>query len=170
MTRGAKPLEHRVGWRPLGDYLVLGFEHILPEGPDHVLFVLGLFLLSPRLKPLLWQVTAFTVAHSITLILSSYEKISLPASVVEPLIAASITLIALENIFSSKLSPWRVLVVFAFGLLSARHPGCRTRITAICFPVARVQKIAHTSMVFRSWVVQETVNRRNWQIAIHLMN
>jgi hypothetical protein len=99
------------------EYLRLGFEHILPEGPDHVLFVLGLFLLSPRLKPLLWQVTAFTVAHSITLILSSYEQISLPAAVVEPLIALSISLVALENIFTSRLHAWRVVVVFGFGLL-----------------------------------------------------
>jgi hypothetical protein len=110
--------ELRASWlATVWDYLALGFEHILPEGPDHVLFVLGLFLLSPRLKPLLWQVTAFTVAHSITLILSSYQRISLPSSVVEPLIAVSISLIALENLFTAGLKPWRVLVVFAFGLL-----------------------------------------------------
>ncbi len=110
--------DHSTSWLTTAwEYLALGFLHILPEGPDHVLFVLGLFLLSPRLKPLLWQVTAFTVAHSITLILSSYQKISLPASVVEPLIAVSISLIALENVFTSGLGPWRVLVVFGCGLL-----------------------------------------------------
>ena len=48
-------------------YIELGYNHILPLGLDHILFVLSLFLLSPKLKPVLWQATAFTVAHSITL-------------------------------------------------------------------------------------------------------
>ena len=88
---------------PRREYLALGFEHILPDGLDHILFVLGLFLLSPRLKPLLWQVTAFTVAHSISLALSSCQVVSLPVSVVEPLIALSIALVALENLFTTQL-------------------------------------------------------------------
>ena len=83
----------------------------------HVLFVLGLFLLSPRLRPLLWQVTAFTVAHSITLALSLYGVVSLPASIVEPLIALSIAFVAVENICSTRLRAWRVGVVFLFGLV-----------------------------------------------------
>lgn len=98
-------------------YLVVGFEHILPKGLDHILFVLGLFLLSPKLGPLLWQVTAFTAAHTLTLALSMYGVASLPASVVEPLIAASIACVAIENLFTSELKPWRPAVVFAFGLL-----------------------------------------------------
>lgn len=99
------------------DYLVLGFEHILPKGLDHILFVLALFFLSTKFRPLLWQVTAFTAAHSVTLALSSYGVISLPSSVVEPLIAVSIALVAIENIFTTQLRPWRPLVVFVFGLL-----------------------------------------------------
>lgn len=98
-------------------YLVMGFEHILPKGLDHILFVLGLYLLSPQLKPLLWQVTAFTVAHSVTLALSIYNVVSLPASIVEPLIALSITFIAVENVFTTKLHVWRPVIVFLFGLL-----------------------------------------------------
>lgn len=98
-------------------YLVLGFEHILPHGLDHILFVLGLFLLSPKLAPLLWQVTAFTVAHSITLALAAFNVVSLPPSVVEPLIALSITYVAVENVLTPDLKRWRPLVVFAFGLL-----------------------------------------------------
>jgi hypothetical protein len=62
-------------------------------------------------------VTAFTVAHSITLALSLYGVISLPASVVEPLIALSIVYVAVENIIVAELKPWRVWVVFGFGLL-----------------------------------------------------
>ena len=98
-------------------YLALGFEHILPLGLDHILFVVGLFLLSPRLKPLLWQVTAFTVAHSVTLALSMYDVVSLPARIVEPLIALSIAYVAMENVMTGELKPWRPFVVFAFGLL-----------------------------------------------------
>lgn len=99
------------------EYTTLGFTHILPLGLDHILFVLGLFLLSTRLKPLLVQVTAFNVAHTLTLALSVYGVVSLPPAVVEPLIAASIVFVAVENLLTSKLKPWRPLVVFGFGLL-----------------------------------------------------
>ncbi len=100
-----------------GQYLVLGFTHILPKGLDHMLFVLGLFLLSTRLAPLLWQVTAFTLAHSITLALSMYGVIALSPAIVEPLIAASIVAVAVENLLTARLHAWRVFVVFGFGLL-----------------------------------------------------
>ena len=99
------------------DYIVLGFEHILPLGLDHILFVLGLFLLSIRLGPLLWQISAFTLAHTLTLGLSIYGIISLPPSIVEPLIAISIAYVGIENCLYSQLKPWRVLLVFMFGLL-----------------------------------------------------
>jgi hypothetical protein len=98
-------------------YLALGFTHILPGGLDHVLFVLGIFLFAARVKPVLVQVTAFTVAHSITLGLSIYGVVSLPSAVVEPLIALSIVYVAVENVLRPSLSSWRVAVVFAFGLL-----------------------------------------------------
>lgn len=95
----------------------LGFTHIVPKGLDHILFVLGLFLLNPGWRPLLWQVTAFTVAHSITLALAIQGSISVPSEIVEPIIALSITIIALENVLSRELKPWRPLVVFTFGLI-----------------------------------------------------
>jgi len=98
-------------------YLKLGFTHIVPEGPDHILFVLGIFLLSRRLKPILQQVTAFTIAHTLTLGLSIYGVVSLPPSVVEPLIALSIVFVAVENILTPELRPSRIALVFAFGLL-----------------------------------------------------
>ena len=98
-------------------YLWLGYVHILPRGLDHILFVLGLFLLSPRLKPLLLQVTAFTIAHSITLGLSIYGIVSLPSRIVEPLIALSIAYVAIENLLTRELKPWRIALVFMFGLL-----------------------------------------------------
>lgn len=98
-------------------YLWLGYTHILPQGADHILFVLGLFLLSARVKPLLLQVTAFTIAHSITLGLSMYGIVSLPSRVVEPLIAFSIAYVAIENLVTRELKRWRIAVVFLFGLL-----------------------------------------------------
>ncbi|WP_462251804.1 HupE/UreJ family protein [Ferruginibacter sp.] len=100
-----------------GIYLQLGFTHILPLGLDHILFVLSLFLLNPKLKPVLWQATAFTVAHTITLGLAMYKVIKPPVNVVEPVIALSIMYVALENIFSSKLKASRIGVVFLFGLI-----------------------------------------------------
>lgn len=101
----------------LGQYVVLGFEHILPKGLDHILFVLGLFLLSAKLRPLFWQITAFTVAHSVTLALSTYGMLSLPSRLVETMIAMSIAYVAIENVLTTKLKPWRPAVVFMFGLL-----------------------------------------------------
>jgi hypothetical protein len=98
-------------------YLWLGYTHILPKGLDHILFVLGIFLLSPRLKTMLLQVTAFTVAHSITLGLSMYGIVSLPSRIVEPLIALSIAYVAIENLVTRELKPWRIALVFMFGLL-----------------------------------------------------
>jgi hypothetical protein len=98
-------------------YLVLGFEHILPKGLDHILFVLGLYLLSTRLRPLLGQITAFTVAHSVTLALAMFEVASLPSRLVESFIALSIAYVAVENLFVRDLKPWRPALVFAFGLL-----------------------------------------------------
>jgi hypothetical protein len=106
--------------RPLdtfGRFLALGFQHILPEGLDHVLFVLGLALLGARLGPLLVQVTAFTLAHTVTLALSTYGLVQLSPRVVEPLIALSIAYVAIENVVRPRLSALRVVLVFSFGLL-----------------------------------------------------
>ena len=98
-------------------YLKLGYQHIIPLGLDHILFVLSLFLLSPKLKPVLWQATAFTVAHSITLGLAMYHIITPVAAIIEPVIALSIMYVALENIFSPRLKSSRIGIVFLFGLV-----------------------------------------------------
>jgi hypothetical protein len=114
---GAAPVGEPGRWLVARQYLALGFKHIVPEGTDHILFVLGLFLLGSRLQQLLWQVTAFTVAHSITLGLSLYGVFRLSPLVVEPLIALSIAFVAVENICTPELKPWRPFVVFGFGLM-----------------------------------------------------
>lgn len=99
------------------DYLAIGFDHILPKGTDHILFVIGLFLLNARFSSLLWQVSSFTLAHTLTLGLGIYGIVQVPAAVVEPLIAASIVYVCVENLFCDHLTRWRPLVVFFFGLL-----------------------------------------------------
>jgi hydrogenase/urease accessory protein HupE len=114
LDRAVVPLSR---WNIIKQYLALGFTHILPKGLDHVLFVLGIFLLAVRLKPVLWQVTAFTLAHTITLALTIYGVVSLPSTIVEPLIALSIVYVAVENVFTDRLHTWRPVVVFCFGLL-----------------------------------------------------
>ncbi len=101
----------------LYDYVAIGFVHIVPRGIDHILFVLGLYLLSAQLRPLLTQVTAFTLAHSITLALGVYGVVEISPKIVEPLIALSIVYVAVENVVLARLSPWRPFVIFAFGLL-----------------------------------------------------
>ncbi len=107
--------------RPLAEvivsYVVIGFEHIVPLGLDHILFILGIFLLSTRMRPLLWQVTMFTVAHTLTLGLAMAGLISLPANIVEPLIALSIAYVGVENIWAHSLHRSRLVLVFLFGLL-----------------------------------------------------
>ncbi len=74
-------------------------------------------MLSTALRPLVLQVTSFTVAHTITLALGFLDIVQIPASIVEPLIAASIVYVCIENIMTDELHKWRTLVVFCFGLL-----------------------------------------------------
>lgn len=98
-------------------YLKLGYQHIIPYGIDHILFVISLCLLSTNIKTIFWQATAFTVAHSITLALSMKSMIVAPGAVVEPIIALSIVFVAIENMLLTTLKPWRILIVFLFGLI-----------------------------------------------------
>ncbi|HRH61291.1 MAG TPA: HupE/UreJ family protein [Chitinophagaceae bacterium] len=104
---------HEVFWF----YMKMGITHIIPEGLDHILFVVSLCLLSNKIKTILWQATAFTVAHSITLALAAKNIIVAPSQLVEPIISLSIMFVAIENIIISELKPWRVLIVFFFGLI-----------------------------------------------------
>ena len=101
----------------ISNYLYQGILHIIPKGLDHILFILALFLLSTQFKPLLWQVTVFTLAHTITLLLAGYQLVNVSGSIVEPLIALSIAFVALENMLHNQLKSWRILIIFAFGLL-----------------------------------------------------
>lgn len=99
------------------DYIVIGFEHIIPLGLDHILFVIGVYLLSQAWRALIWQVSAFTLAHTITLALATLGLVNVSPSIVEPLIALSITYVAVENLFHHRLSKGRIALIFGFGLL-----------------------------------------------------
>ena len=113
-------------------YLKLGFRHIVPEGTDHILFVLGLFFLGITWRKLLAQTTVFTVAHATTLFLSTYGIFSLPSKYVEPAIALSIAFIALENVFRPRLGIGRLAVVFSFGLIHGL--GFASSLSEVPFP------------------------------------
>lgn len=107
--------------RPLhetfGLYIKIGVQHILPTGLDHILFVLALFFTAAGWRALLIQISAFTVAHTLTLMMAATGVISPPASIVEPLIALTIALVAFENVLFKDMQRWRPLVVIIFGLI-----------------------------------------------------
>jgi hydrogenase/urease accessory protein HupE len=98
-------------WR----YLVTGIKHIF-LGYDHIAFLVAIMLWARRLIPVIKIVTAFTIAHSITLSLAALDVVAVPSALVEPAIAASIVFVAVENFFSKNIdSRWRI--TFLFGLV-----------------------------------------------------
>ena len=98
-------------------FTIIGFDHVIPMGWDHILFIVGMALSSLKWKKLLILVSSFTLAHTITLGMSMYEIVSLDERIVEPLIAFSISYIAIENFFRHSSSIRQVILVFGFGLL-----------------------------------------------------
>jgi hydrogenase/urease accessory protein HupE len=106
-----------ISWQVLRDYFRHGLLHIL-TGYDHLLFITALVLSVRSLWELVKVITAFTLAHSITLALSACDLFRLSSSVVEPMIAASIIFVALQNVFRpDQTHGWtRLAVAFFFGL------------------------------------------------------
>jgi len=100
-----------------GLYIEIGIRHILPGGLDHILFVLAIFFSTRRWRPLLIQVSAFTVAHTLTLGLVAAGVFAPPAHIVEPIIAATIAFVAIEALIFKDMTRWRPFLVFAFGLI-----------------------------------------------------
>ena len=98
-------------------YLWFGFDHILPGGLDHLLFVAGLFLGSRRIRELIGLISTYTLAHTLTLGLAALSWVEVSATVVEPLIAVSIAWIAVENLRTNPSVWWRAGVVLLFGLI-----------------------------------------------------
>lgn len=103
------------------DILWMGYRHVIPDGLDHLLFILALFLMAREWRPLLSQSLAFTVAHSITLALVSSGLLNLslwPGTwLIEPLIALSIAIVAAENCWTDSNTKHRILIIFGFGLI-----------------------------------------------------
>jgi hypothetical protein len=153
------------------EFLGFGFKHIIPYGLDHVLFVLGLFLLSTRLKPLLTQVTAFTAAHTVTLALSTTGVFRLSSSIVEPAIAASIAFVAIENLCTDRVRARRVLVVFMLGLLHGLGfagalaelglPAGHTALALLSFNAG--VEFGQLAVLLAAWIlVGRPFNKRPW--------
>ncbi|MDP0490054.1 MAG: HupE/UreJ family protein [Verrucomicrobiota bacterium JB023] len=117
VTPGRKAEPNRAVFSSWWAWLVAGFEHVLPLGLDHILFILGLYFLSAKWKPLLAQSLVFTVAHTITLGLTVAGIIPFDGEIVEPLIALSIAYVAIENLFFEEVKPWRLSLIFGLGLL-----------------------------------------------------
>ena len=105
----------------IATYTLLGFEHIL-LGIDHLLFVFALLLLVPGRRMLIWTITSFTLAHSLTLAAATMGWVHVPQSPVEAVIALSILFVAMEIVHWKQGRPgitrrWPWLVAFTFGLL-----------------------------------------------------
>jgi hypothetical protein len=162
-------------WR----YLRLGFTHIIPGGPDHALFVLGLFLLTPRPRAVAWQITAFTVAHTVTLTLATLHLVRLPAGIVEPTIAATIAFIGIENLATRRVHPWRPAVAFLFGLIHGL--GFASALSEVGLPTGQLVsgliafsigvECGHLAVLFAAFLLIARFRDRPWyrrRIAIPL--
>lgn len=110
-------MEEAAGYQAAWFYLALGFQHIVPDGLDHILFISALCLGNTKLRQVLWQATAFTLAHSVTLALAMKQIIAVDEGLIEPVIALSIAFVAVENLLMKRWNPWRILIVFLFGLV-----------------------------------------------------
>lgn len=98
-------------------WIHLGFIHIIPDGLDHILFILAIFLLKPKWKPLLIQSSIFTLTHTLTLGAAMLGLLSIPSSIIEPLIALSIAWVAFENLQRKEPNTRRYLIIGCFGLV-----------------------------------------------------
>jgi hydrogenase/urease accessory protein HupE len=110
--------EHKAS-NQIGEFFLLGAEHLL-FGLDHVLFLLALMIGARRLRDVVVTASAFTAAHSITFLLAAMGVVNVPGAIVEPVIAASIVVVAVANLLGreeDRLGRWRLPIVFAFGLV-----------------------------------------------------
>ncbi|MBA3827473.1 MAG: HupE/UreJ family protein [Taibaiella sp.] len=152
-------------------YVCLGFTHIIPYGFDHILFILCVFFLNTNIRNIVLQASMFTLAHSITLGLAMYGVIHPPTAVVEPLIALSIVFLALENVFSNKVKPWRMAMVFLFGMVHGMGfagalsqlgmPEYAFAAALVSFNVG-VELGQLTIILFMYWVVAKSFSNKTW--------
>jgi hypothetical protein len=114
---GVTDLENLSRSETLWLYLQSGFNHIIPLGVDHILFILCLFLGSKNLRSLLIQATTFTIAHTVTLGLSMFSIVQLPSHIIEPVISASIVFMSLQLLFINSSARSKLATIFLFGLV-----------------------------------------------------
>ena len=98
-------------------YTQLGFAHVIPLGFDHILFILSIYFLNSNVKSVIIQCSVFTIAHSFSLGLTAAGYIIPNTRIIEPLIALSILITSIENIVHSNISPYRLIIIFIFGLV-----------------------------------------------------
>lgn len=101
----------------INQYIQLGFTHVIPLGFDHILFILTLFFLNSKVKSILIQCSVFTIAHSLSLGLAASNWVVPNANYIETLIAISILYNAIENIVHKNINPYRLAIIFVFGLI-----------------------------------------------------
>ena len=152
-------------------FLLSGFEHVIPLGYDHILFIVSLFFIDSRLKTALFQCTLFTIAHSLTLAMVALKHISVNAFYVEIIIALSIFFVAIENLFLRNVRPWRLILVFVFGLihgagfaaalLSAGLPE-RNRISALLGFNIGVELAQVLLILCCYWLVARPLSQKQW--------
>ncbi|VAV95842.1 membrane protein, putative [hydrothermal vent metagenome] len=169
-TQIIPPTPQQQFWQTARLYVKLGYIHILPKGTDHILFVLALFFASTRLKPLLLQISVFTVAHTLTLALAATGKINVPASIVEPVIAASIAFVAIENLLFKDMTRWRPVIVFGFGLVHGLGfagvlaemglPQAQFTPALISFNIG--VELGQISVIVLAWILLHRLYQQSW--------
>jgi hydrogenase/urease accessory protein HupE len=157
-------------WQAARGFVTLGIEHIL-TGYDHMLFLLSLLMLSGTLRQLIKIVTAFTVAHSVTLSLAVLNMVALPSRWVESAIALSIVYVAAENVWRGSASlRTRWLVTFGFGLVHGL--GFASALQEMHLPQANVAaslvgfnlgvEIAQIVVVTLAYLALDVIRNRTW--------
>jgi hydrogenase/urease accessory protein HupE len=123
------------------NFLSLGVKHIL-TGYDHLLFLFGLLVMARGFASALNIITSFTIAHSITLAVATLQLVEIPSRIVEPLIAASIVFVGIENLLRGDIRTARRMVAFGFGLVhgfgfasALREAGIGTGTGGIVLPL-----------------------------------
>ena len=152
-------------------FIKAGFEHIIPKGLDHIVFVLGLFFSFKSVKSLFYQVTSFTVAHSLTLIIAAFGIINLPSSLVEPLIAISIIWIGFENCLIKRPGKIRNIIVFIFGLLHglgfasvlSAYGLPKDNFTSLLLAFNIGVELGQITVIFLAFIITYITFNKNWK-------
>jgi hydrogenase/urease accessory protein HupE len=139
ITNQSVALRETVG--SFADFLALGVKHIL-TGYDHLLFLFGLLVVARGFVSSLNIITSFTIAHSITLALATLSVVQIPSRIVEPLIAASIVYVGVENLLRGDNPKARQLLTFGFGFIhgfgfasALRETGIGSRTGGVVLPL-----------------------------------